>query len=93
MVRLASQPITGRVLRAAAQTDVPPFVEGAYKYTDLAIQWGEQYGIGVWLDYHAANGSQNGCPRLHVPQNFCLYPACLSYFAAQSSPHYVSHYC
>ena len=45
------------------QTDVPPFVEGGYQYTDLALQWGAQYGIGVWLDFHAANGSQNGCAR------------------------------
>ena len=47
--------------RHAPQTDVPPFVEGGYQYTDLALQWGAQYGIGVWLDFHAANGSQNGC--------------------------------
>ena len=42
-------------------------MEGAYQYTDLALQWGAQYGIGVWLDFHAANGSQNGCAQGRKP--------------------------
>ena len=43
-----------------AQTDMYPFVEGAYQYADLAMQWAAKYGIGVWLGVHAVNGSQNG---------------------------------
>jgi hypothetical protein len=39
---------------------MPPFVEGAYQYADLVMQWGAKYGIGVWLGVHAVNGSQNG---------------------------------
>ncbi len=27
---------------------------------DQALQWGEQYGIGVLIDLHAVPGSQNG---------------------------------
>lgn len=42
------------------QTDCYPFVEGAYQYVDLAMQWAAKYGIGVWLGVHAVNGSQNG---------------------------------
>ena len=57
----AALPVVRATMHALPQTSMPPFVEGAYQYTDLAIQWGEQYGIGVWLDFHAANGSQNGC--------------------------------
>ena len=37
-----------------------PFVEGAYQYADLAMQWAAKYGMGVWLGVHAVNGSQNG---------------------------------
>ena len=59
-VRLYVASLTVAEPRFNTQTDMPPFVEGGYQYTDLAIQWGEQYGIGVWLDFHAANGSQNG---------------------------------
>jgi len=59
----------------ALQTDVPPFVEGGFQYTDLALQWGAQYGVGVWLDFHAANGSQNGygpqCRRPCVRVRVC----------------------
>jgi len=42
------------------QTDAYPFVEGAYQYVDLAMQWAAKYGIAVWLGVHAVNGSQNG---------------------------------
>ncbi len=37
-----------------------PFVEGSYQNLNDAFDWAEKYGIGVWLDYHAHNGSQNG---------------------------------
>ncbi len=57
-----------------SQTDAPPFVEGGYQYTDLALQWGAQYGIGVWLDFHAANGSQNGCAQGACPTNGSRQP-------------------
>ena len=39
---------------------MPPFVEGAYQYVDLAMQWAAKYGLGVNLAVHAVNGSQNG---------------------------------
>jgi aryl-phospho-beta-D-glucosidase BglC (GH1 family) len=35
-------------------------VERAYTYVDTALKWGQQYGIGVLIELHAANGSQNG---------------------------------
>ena len=44
----------------ATQDTADGFVEGGLKYVDLAFQWGLKYGIGVSLDLHAANGSQNG---------------------------------
>ena len=37
-----------------------PFVEGSYQNLNNAFDWAEKYGIGIWLDYHAHNGSQNG---------------------------------
>jgi len=43
-----------------AQADAYPFVENAYQYADLAMQWAAKYGMGVWLGVHAVNGSQNG---------------------------------
>ena len=42
------------------QSEAAPFVEGGAACLDNAMAWGEQYGIGVLLDLHAANGSQNG---------------------------------
>ncbi len=38
-----------------------PFVEGAYLTLNNAFNWGEKHGVGIWLDFHAHNGSQNGC--------------------------------
>ena len=49
-----------RTCACDAQAEAAPFVEGAYKYVDQALQWGQQFGIGVLIDLHAANGSQNG---------------------------------
>ena len=37
-----------------------PFLEGGLTYVDAAFQWGAEYGIGVLIDFHATNGSQNG---------------------------------
>ena len=37
-----------------------PFVEGSYQNLNDAFDWAEKYGIAIWLDYHAHNGSQNG---------------------------------
>ena len=42
------------------QSTADGFVEGGLQHVDLAFQWGLKYGIGVSLDLHAANGSQNG---------------------------------
>ena len=44
----------------AAQDTADGFVEGGAAYLDAAMAWGEQYGIGILLELHAANGSQNG---------------------------------
>ncbi len=35
-------------------------MEGGAACLDDAMTWGEQYGIGILLELHAANGSQNG---------------------------------
>ena len=35
-------------------------MEGGYTYVDQALAWGQQYGIGVLIELHAAYGSQNG---------------------------------
>ena len=45
---------------ATTQSGAFPFVESGYKFVERALQWGEQYGIGVLIDFHAAPGSQNG---------------------------------
>jgi len=45
---------------ADAQDAAAPFVEGGAAYLDAAMAWGQRYGIGVLLELHAANGSQNG---------------------------------
>jgi hypothetical protein len=49
-----------RLARRPAQTDMPPFVEGAYLYMDLAMQWAAKYGLAVNIGVHSVNGSQNG---------------------------------
>eukprot|EP00271_Cylindrocystis_brebissonii_P007277 TRINITY_DN2060_c0_g1_i1.p1 TRINITY_DN2060_c0_g1~~TRINITY_DN2060_c0_g1_i1.p1 ORF type:complete len:1105 (-),score=190.63 TRINITY_DN2060_c0_g1_i1:172-3486(-) len=41
-----------------AQPD-PPFVAGSLTFVDLAMKWGETYGIRILLSLHAAAGSQN----------------------------------
>ena len=42
------------------QDDADGFVEGGSASLDNAMSWGALYGIGVLLDLHAPNGSQNG---------------------------------
>jgi aryl-phospho-beta-D-glucosidase BglC (GH1 family) len=37
-----------------------PFVEDSWKFVESALKWGQEYGIGVLIDFHAAPGSQNG---------------------------------
>ena len=37
-----------------------PFVENGWQYVESALKWGQQFGIGVLIDFHAAPGSQNG---------------------------------
>ena len=48
---------------AANENDAFPFLEGGYNFVEQALKWGEQYGIGVLIDFHAAPGSQNGAYR------------------------------
>ena len=45
---------------ATTQGGAFPFVESGHLFVERALQWGEQYGIGVLIDFHAAPGSQNG---------------------------------
>ena len=45
---------------ATTQGDAFPFVESGCLFVERALRWGEQYGIGVLIDFHAAPGSQNG---------------------------------
>ena len=45
---------------ATTQSGAFPFVESGYKFVEQALRWGEQYGIGILIDFHAAPGSQNG---------------------------------
>ena len=45
---------------ACRQADMFPFVEGAYLSLNNAFDWGEKHGVGIWVDFHAHNGSQNG---------------------------------
>lgn len=40
--------------------DNDPYVLGAQKYLDLAIEWAHKYDLKVWIDLHGAPGSQNG---------------------------------
>ena len=40
--------------------EVSPFIKGADDYVDSLFSWCEELGIGVILDIHAAQGSQNG---------------------------------
>ena len=35
-------------------------MEKAYVTLNKAFDWGEKYGVGILLDFHAHNGSQNG---------------------------------
>ena len=42
------------------QATADGFVEGGLAYVDLAFKWGLKYGIGIIMELHAANGSQNG---------------------------------
>lgn len=37
-----------------------PYVTGSAQYLDKAIGWARQTGLKVWIDLHAAPGSQNG---------------------------------
>lgn len=37
-----------------------PYVSGAQKYLDKAIEWSYNNGLKVWIDLHGAPGSQNG---------------------------------
>jgi len=36
------------------------YTVGGLKYLDMAFDWAEQYGVGIFIDMHAAPGSQNG---------------------------------
>ncbi|KAM9922402.1 hypothetical protein OXX59_005848 [Metschnikowia pulcherrima] len=40
--------------------DDDPYVAGAQKYLDLAIEWASNNDLKVWIDLHGAPGSQNG---------------------------------
>ena len=49
-----------------------PFVEGAYLSLNNAFNWAEKHGVGIWIDFHAHNGSQNGyTPRSHPLPDRC----------------------
>ena len=45
---------------ATTEGEAFPFVEDGWKFVESALRWGQQYGIGVLVDFHAAPGSQNG---------------------------------
>eukprot|EP01119_Soliformovum_irregulare_P010026 TRINITY_DN2429_c0_g1_i1.p1 TRINITY_DN2429_c0_g1~~TRINITY_DN2429_c0_g1_i1.p1 ORF type:complete len:412 (-),score=100.49 TRINITY_DN2429_c0_g1_i1:47-1228(-) len=36
------------------------YTVGGLKYMDMAFDWAEKYGIAIFIDMHAAPGSQNG---------------------------------
>jgi len=82
------------------QDEAAPFVEGAYKYVDKALQWGVQYGIGVLIELHAARGSQNGqdnsapARQGHVGWNDKQpSPRCTGSLLAYETPTGVNHSC
>lgn len=54
---------------------------GGLDYIDQAFDWGQQYGIAILLDMHAAPGSQNGNDN-SSPQNLgsVILCGCLSVF-------------
>ena len=54
----AESPCTTNPDSSIDSSQAAPFVEGGYKYLDLAMTWGSRYGIGVLIDLHAAPGSQ-----------------------------------
>ena len=46
--------ITGDIL------EDEPYVMGDMYYLDRLCTWGRKYNVQVWIDLHAAPGSQNG---------------------------------
>ncbi len=59
---------------ATTQSEAYPFVEGGFKFVEQALEWGEEYGIGVLIDFHAAPGSQNGAIA-HLQGTSCIHDA------------------
>ncbi|KAL2317719.1 hypothetical protein Fmac_031595 [Flemingia macrophylla] len=45
---------------ASDPTPPPPYVGGSLNALDNAFLWAEKYGLKIFLDLHAAPGSQNG---------------------------------
>jgi glucan 1,3-beta-glucosidase len=37
-----------------------PYVKGAQKYLNKALEWSKKHDLKVWIDLHGAPGSQNG---------------------------------